>query len=98
VEDFVEQESIDLFGGERSDEVFVIEDVFAVGGGGGAFLGREEAGEHGEGGEEWGFHSQSQDGGADEVLGSGGHFGISRELKSDRTKNIMCDHFSIVPN
>jgi hypothetical protein len=61
------------------DEVFVIEDVFAIGGGGWAFDRGKEAGEHGEDSEEGGFHSQSQDGGADEVLGSGGHrtdFGV----------------------
>jgi hypothetical protein len=65
-----------LFGWERSDEVFVVEDVFAIGGGGGAFLGGQEAGEHGEGSEEGGLHSQSQDGGTDEVLGSGSHLGL----------------------
>jgi hypothetical protein len=57
-----------LFGRERSDEVFVVEDVSAISGSGLAFLGGQEAGEHGEGGEEGGLHSQSQDRGADEVL------------------------------
>jgi hypothetical protein len=73
VEDFVEEEAVDLAGGERSDVVFVVEDGFAIGGGALAGISRVELGEHGEGGEEGGFHSQSQDGGADEGLGGGGH-------------------------
>jgi hypothetical protein len=49
-----------------------MEDVFAGGGGDLTGVGRVKVGEHGEDGEEGGFHSQ--DGGSDQFLGGGGHF------------------------